>query len=180
MATNSSKRYFHIDKNASSEQICALLDDVESGDEDEIDNLVNDSETEFITEQEISQAAISPRTKWQSVKEETKEQTRRIMKVDKKSRSYYARRVSPRARNITQSKWNSFPNRNIFFGDRPRRAARIDSWTILHAYQNGSNFTVTKEEMEAFLGINFVMATNKLPTIAEYWKEGNLICSDGI
>ena len=34
--------------------------------------------------------------------------------------------------------------------------------------------------MEAFLGINFVMAINKLPTIAEYWKEGNLICSDGI
>ena len=63
MATNSSKRYFHIDKSASSEQICALLDDVESADEDEIDNLVNDSETEFITEQEISQAAISPRTK---------------------------------------------------------------------------------------------------------------------
>ena len=63
MATNSSKRNFHFDKNASSEQICALLDDVESADEDEIDNLVNDSETEFITEQEISQAAISPRTK---------------------------------------------------------------------------------------------------------------------
>ena len=60
---NDRKRYFHIDKNASSEQICALLDDVESADEDEIDNLVNDSETEFITEQEISQAAISPRTK---------------------------------------------------------------------------------------------------------------------
>ena len=88
MATNSSKRYFHIGKNASSEQISALLDDVESADEDEIDNLVNDSETEFITEQEITQAAISRRTKWQSVKEEKKEQTRRILKVDQKSRSY--------------------------------------------------------------------------------------------
>ena len=35
MATNGRKRYFHIDKNASSEQIYALLDDVESADEDE-------------------------------------------------------------------------------------------------------------------------------------------------
>ena len=38
----------------------------------------------------------------------------------------------------------------------------------LHAHQNGRNFTVTKEELKAFLGINFVMAINKLPTIAEY------------
>ena len=38
MATNGRKRYFHIDENASSEQIYALLDDVESADEDDIDN----------------------------------------------------------------------------------------------------------------------------------------------
>ena len=35
MATNGRKRYFHIDKNASSEQIYALLDDVETADEDD-------------------------------------------------------------------------------------------------------------------------------------------------
>ena len=48
MATNGRKRYFHIDKNASSEQIYALLDDVESADEDDIDNLMNYSDAEFI------------------------------------------------------------------------------------------------------------------------------------
>ena len=53
------------------------------------------------------------------------------MEVDQQLKSYQARRVSPRARNKTQSKWNSFPNRNIFFGDRPQSAARIDSWTIM-------------------------------------------------
>ena len=42
MATNGRKRYFHIDENASSEQIHALLDDVESADEDDIENLMND------------------------------------------------------------------------------------------------------------------------------------------
>ena len=47
MATNSRKRYFHIDGKASSEQIYALLDDVESADKDDIDNLMNDSDTEF-------------------------------------------------------------------------------------------------------------------------------------
>ena len=57
MATNGRKRYFHIDKNASSEQIYALLDDVESADEDDIDNLMNNSYIKFIAEEETAQAA---------------------------------------------------------------------------------------------------------------------------
>ena len=47
IATNGRKIYFHIDKNASSEQIYPLVDDVESADEDGIDNLVNDFNTEL-------------------------------------------------------------------------------------------------------------------------------------
>ena len=34
-----------------------LLDDIESADEDDIDNLMNDSDTEFLAEEEITQAA---------------------------------------------------------------------------------------------------------------------------
>ena len=40
--------------------------------------------------------------------------------------------------------------------------------------------SVTKGELKAFLGINFVMAINKLPTIFEYWRIDNLIGNDGI
>ena len=54
MATNGRKRYFHIDENASSEQVYALLDDVQSADEDNIDNLMNDSDTKFMVEEEIT------------------------------------------------------------------------------------------------------------------------------
>ena len=50
----------------------------------------------------------------------------------------------------------------------------------LYAHQNGRNFIVTKEELEAILGINFVMVINKLPTIAEYWRVQNLIGNNGI
>ena len=35
----------------------------------------------------------------------------------------------------------------------------------LYANQIGRNFTVTKEKLKAFLGINFIMASNKLPTM---------------
>ena len=62
MATNSRKGYFHIDKSASSEQIYALLDDVEIADQDDIDNLMNDSDNEFIAEEEITQAASTQDT----------------------------------------------------------------------------------------------------------------------
>ena len=57
MTTIGRKIYFHIDESASSEQIYASLDDVESADEDDIDNLMNDSDTEFIAEEDITQAA---------------------------------------------------------------------------------------------------------------------------
>ena len=50
----------------------------------------------------------------------------------------------------------------------------------LYAHQNGRKFTVTKEELKAFLGINFVMTINKLPTIAEYWRVDSPIGNDGI
>ena len=45
----------------------------------------------------------------------------------------------------------------------------------LYSHQNGRNFTVTKEELKAFIEINFVMAINKLSTIAEDWRVYNLI-----
>ena len=50
----------------------------------------------------------------------------------------------------------------------------------LYAHQNGRNFTFTKEELKEFFGINFVMAINKLATIAEYWRVDNLIGNSGI
>ena len=59
MATNGRKRYFHIDENASGEQMYALLDDIESAEEDDIDNLMNDSDTEFL---EITQVASTQDT----------------------------------------------------------------------------------------------------------------------
>ena len=54
MTANCRKRYFNIDENVSSKQIYALLGNVESDGEDDIDKSINDSDTEFIAEEEIS------------------------------------------------------------------------------------------------------------------------------
>ena len=47
--------------------------------------------------------------------------------------------------------------------------------TNLYAQQKGRSFTIDNNELKAFLWINYIMAINKLPTIAEYWRVDNRI-----
>ena len=47
------KRHFHIGIEASTAQVCTLLDAVQSDNKDEIDELMNDFDTEFIAPEEI-------------------------------------------------------------------------------------------------------------------------------
>ena len=47
------KKYFNIDGNISIEQIYALLDNDDSDNEEEIENLINNSDTESIANEEI-------------------------------------------------------------------------------------------------------------------------------
>ena len=117
MKRDGRKRYFHIDENASTEQIYALIDDVESADEDDIDNLMNDSDTAFIAEEKITQAAstqdtslttpeanlhVVPNNNQSKKKEKNKKEE--LWKWTKQSKSYQAGIVSPSVRNTTQSK----------------------------------------------------------------------------
>ena len=50
--------------------------------------------------------------------------------------------------------------------------------TNFSTQQKGRDFTVHNNELKAFLVINYIMAINKLPTIAEYWRVDNLIGND--
>ena len=42
--------------------------------------------------------------------------------------------------------------------------------TNRYATQKGRNFEITEDEMKAFLGINFVMSINKLPSLEDCWS----------
>ena len=50
---NYQKRHFDIDSDASTDQVFTLLDAVQNDNEDEIDQLMNDFDTEFIPPEEI-------------------------------------------------------------------------------------------------------------------------------
>ena len=45
----------------------------------------------------------------------------------------------------------------------------------LYAQQNGREFGTNKQEMRAFLGINYMIFINKLQTIKNYWEYGQFI-----
>ena len=162
VATNGRKRYFNIDENASTEQIYALLNDVESPDEDYIDNLMNDSDTEFITE--ITQAAIL-----QNISLTTSEANLHIVPSDNQSKKKEKNKNEELWKWTKKVKVTKQEERHLMPEIQPNLNETLSPTEILslvteleklleliveqsnlYAHQNGRNFTVTKEEQKAF------------------------------
>ena len=155
---------------------------------------MNDFDTEIIAEKEITQAASTQDTslttpeanlhvvpsddqskkKEKNKKEEVRKWTKKV-KATKQEECHLLPEIQP-SLNETASPIEIF---SLVIGLQELLELIVEQ-SNLYAHQNGRNFTVTKEELKAFLGINFVMAINKLPTIAEYWRVDNLIGNDGI
>ena len=51
----------------------------------------------------------------------------------------------------------------------------LDDEINLYAQQNGREFHTNEIEMRAFLGVDYTMSINKLPTIKSYWGCGQFI-----
>ena len=152
-----------------------LYYDVESADEDDIDNLMNDSNTEFIAGEKITQAVstqdtslntseanlyVLPRdNQSKKKKEEELWKSTKKMKVTKEEKCH----LVPE----TQTNLNKavFPIEIFFFvTDLEGLIELRDAQSNFYTHQNGRNFTVTKEELKALLGIEFIIEINKLPT----------------
>ena len=52
--------------------------------------------------------------------------------------------------------------------------------TNIYAQQCGRNFYTNSDEMKTFLGVNFIMAINELPSISHYWDSYNTIGNNAI
>ena len=147
-----------------------LLDD-----EDNIDNLMNDSDTEFIAEEEVTQTASTEDTsltapeanlhvvpsdnqskkKEKNQKEELWKWTKKV-KVIKQEECYFVLEIQPNL-NETVS-----PIEIIYLVTGLEELLElIIEQSNIYAHQNGRIFTVTEEELKVFLGINFFMAISK-------------------
>ena len=56
MEKENRKRYVRIDRETGSNQIFAMLDEIDSEAESKVENLLEDSDTEFIAEEELPEA----------------------------------------------------------------------------------------------------------------------------
>ena len=52
--------------------------------------------------------------------------------------------------------------------------------TNRYATQKGHNFETTEDEMKVFLGINFIMCINNLPSLEDYWSTDKCIGNEKI
>ena len=157
---------------------------MESAHEDGIHNLMNDSDTDFISEKEITQAAstqdtslttpeanlhVVPSDNQSKIKEKNK--TEELWKwiknvtITKREECYLELEIQPNV-NETVSPIEIF---SLVTGLEELLESIVKK-SNLYSHQNGRNITVTKEELKAFLAINFAVAINQLPTIAEYWR----------
>ena len=184
MATNGRTLYFPIQENASSQQIYALLGDVESADEDEHKQF-NEWFWHWVHSwRRNSQAAgtkdtslITPEANLHVVPNDNQSK-----KKEKKKKEEFKQEechlVPARQPNLNETVFpiEIFP---LVTGLKELLELIVEQ-SNFYAHQNGRNFTVSKEERKAFLGINFIIWTNKLPRIAEYWRVDNLIGNDGI
>ena len=147
-----------------------LLDD-----EDNIDNLMNGSDTDFIAEEEVTQTASTEDTsltapeanlhvvpsdnqskkKEKNQKEELWKWTKKV-KVIKQEECYFVLEIQPDL-NETVSPIEII---NLVTGLEQLLELIIEQ-SNLYAHQNGRIFTVTEEELKVFLGINFFMAISK-------------------
>ena len=144
-------------------------------DEDSIDNLMNDSDTEFIAEEEVTQTASTEDTsltapeanlhvvpsdnqskkKEKNQKEELWKWTKKV-KVIKQEECYFVLEIQPNL-NETVS-----PIEIIYLVTGLEELLElIIEQSNLYAHQNGRIFTVTEEELKVLLGINFFMAISK-------------------
>lgn len=213
--SNKRKKYVTIDRDTESDQIFAMLDEVNSDEEDDIENLMNDSDTEFVIEETLNdeldsddeplsvlipEANIHVLKDAETGKNVTENQSRvttttkakqvkKIMKQNEISFNW-TKKLRPKTKEpcsleadvqIEHSSGSPTPF-DIFSAvtNLQELVKILVEQSNIYAQQNGREFMTNDQEMSAFLGINYIMSINKLPTIKSYWECGQYIGNEGV
>ena len=196
MERNSRKKYIHVDRGTGSHEIFAMLDKIESETESDTENLLEDSDTEYIAEEPI------PDNKEESYQLLTPEATVHVegefLDIDETSAKKHKKKVA-------ELKWK----RTSKFGkaikyilkanvllDTPENAnpllifernsnlneivKHVYDQTNLYATQNGREFATNPGEIHAFLGISYIMSISKLPNVKCYGSVDSYLSNDDV
>ena len=200
---NKKKHYVKIDRDTTSEQVLALLDAVEGDQEDKIDNLMNDSDTVFIVEEEIAEEKNENGSNdggdWRipdanfhiASAENGEDETKKAKKSKRKQKETPSFTWKKRA-NLHESTLKA----EVITDEMQEHCTPFDMfWKVtnldelinlivvqsnLYAQQNGREFQTNANQIMAFLGINYIMSINQLPAVHSYWEFGQFIVNEGI
>ena len=189
---NPRKEYYKITENTTSNEIYALLDEVDSDLDEDLENEMNDSDTEFFVEEDIDlrlegatggsniliptanihkvSAADNNESRTGSKKETTDWKWTRVIKPSRKMECKLQKHVLLQF-NIDPTPYDVYEKAI----DLNKLVAHIVSETNIYATQKGRNFVTNDAEMKAFLGMNSIMSINKLPTMEQYWSTDRFI-----
>ena len=198
---NKRKKYIRIESDISNDELFAMFDEIDSGDESDIENILNDSDTEFLCDKPITTMAndihkvLVPEANFHVASEATEQQQEEYKVVQKKRKSqpifdikWSSKRSSQMRRDcllkasVQHDFGENFTPVDVFMKvvNAQTLIEHIVSETNLYASQKGRTFLTNYDELKAFLGINYFMGINKLPSVASYWGVEQYIGNDGI
>ena len=194
MASNSRKKYVNIDINTGSNEIHAILDDIGSHYEEDLDDLMNDSDTEFISETPLPEIDSNNNTCSLLIPEAIVHVIEPIAKKTTKKRKldemkWTNSRVSAEKKTCILEapdvtlELPEYHTPYIVYENLIGLDELLDivvEQSVLYASQNGRVFATNYDEMRAFLGMNYLMGINKLPSLKDYWGTDTYIGNDGI
>ena len=175
---NNRKKYVQINNHASTDHIFTLLDNVESDEEEDIEELMTDSDTEFyandkdienIVPDSDNADILTPEASINFVKDNEKEQGKNSKSQIEEVQFQWRRNVAPNIReecNLVGEVCNELKVSTSLLGVYAKFVnlnVLIELFVIqsnLYSQHNGCHFTTNSEEMKAFLGSNYVMAVN--------------------
>ena len=198
---NKRKKYVRIDSDISNDELFAMFDEIDSGGESDIENILNDSDTEFVSDTPITTTAddthnlLVPEANVHVTSEPIKQQQEGYEVLQKKRKSqpiydikwssrksFHPRRDCPLQARVQHDFGENFTPVDVFMKvvNAQTLIEHIVSETNVYAAQKGRSFLTNYDEVKAFLGINYFMGINKLPSIASYWEVDQYIGNDGI
>ena len=189
---NRRKKYIRIEQFAESDEVFAILDSIESDTESDIENMLEDSDTEFVSDEPlpetlsdhkhimIPEANVHVAGDGQPPRKKKKAGENGI-KWQKKNSPHSREPCTLEATVLHEYEGEATPI--TVFSQASNAKPLINllvEQSVIYAQQNGRPYDTTVEEMSAFIGMNYIMGINKLPKIHSYWETDSYIGNQAI
>ena len=180
---NNRKKYVQINSHTSSDQIFALLDSVQSGEEVDIEELMNNSGIEFFANYEDianivpdsdNADILTPEASIHIVKDNENEQGKNLENKLDEIQFQWRPKIALNIReecNLVAEVSHQLKKSTLPL-DVYEKAVNLDvlievlvTQSNLYSQQNGRHFITHPEEKKAFLGTNYVIAVNQFTLI---------------